>query len=344
MHIKKYLTEQAVLEIFAARPRPGPDSARKPTKHQLSINLANLYGVSNKTIQQIWNRKCWAKLTEPFFEDWERTTDATSSRPADEPSRSVQSISTTDSGVVRHGPDTATERLGGAGGTHRQDQHSTSSPCITIRSDGQSSTLAMRVRTSDWVIGNKAWESYTGVEERDGRMQGEEGPWRGGKGRSMSAAREVTVRCRDGEQDEGHWETSGVSLAPSGATQSPFRSHVTNAQSGISRSPSDTQPPTSNLEVDGAGPGGGNGVNEYCDTTTTGLEDQPSSSNAGMSIASDPHISGPPRGQPPNSDPDVATHIPDNGGLESDTGSLLDAIERLPEACAENPFTVDWDS
>eukprot|EP00961_Rhodomonas_salina_P063293 850628-Rhodomonas_salina.1 len=118
MQIKKYLTEQAVLEIFAARPRPGPASGVQPTKHQLSLNLAQKYGVTYKTIQQIWNRKCWTKLTEPFWEEWERT-DATSSQPAGQPSKSdcSKSVSSTDGSASG----------GGRGPGRSQDQMSTSS-------------------------------------------------------------------------------------------------------------------------------------------------------------------------------------------------------------------------
>eukprot|EP00961_Rhodomonas_salina_P261620 3535893-Rhodomonas_salina.1 len=29
---------------------------------------------------------------------------------------------------------------------------------------------------------------------------------------------------------------------------------------------------------------------------------------------------------------------------DSDTNSLLDAIETLPSACGKDPFTVDWDT
>eukprot|EP00961_Rhodomonas_salina_P186838 2522798-Rhodomonas_salina.1 len=86
MHIKKYLTEQAVLEIFAARPRPSAVNATTPTKHERSRTLAQLYGVSTSTIQQIWNRKCWAKVTGPYLEEWELS--GTTARSEDESSNS----------------------------------------------------------------------------------------------------------------------------------------------------------------------------------------------------------------------------------------------------------------
>eukprot|EP00961_Rhodomonas_salina_P180910 2441645-Rhodomonas_salina.1 len=71
MHIKKYLTERAVIEIFAARPRPSPVTGELPAKSKMSRTVAKMYGVSTSTVQQIWNRKCWTKVTAPFCEAWE---------------------------------------------------------------------------------------------------------------------------------------------------------------------------------------------------------------------------------------------------------------------------------
>eukprot|EP00961_Rhodomonas_salina_P059432 798334-Rhodomonas_salina.1 len=60
-----------------------------PPKSKMSNTVAKLYGVSVSTIQQIWNRKCWAKVTEPYYEKCEtlknmsRSEDETSSSDAD---------------------------------------------------------------------------------------------------------------------------------------------------------------------------------------------------------------------------------------------------------------------
>eukprot|EP00961_Rhodomonas_salina_P002292 31577-Rhodomonas_salina.2 len=69
--------------------------------------------------------------------------------------------------------------------------------------------------------------------------------------------------------------------------------------------------------------------------------------NAGMSSAAAPHISATPHYQPLNFVCNVATHTADirgSDGSDSDTGSLLDAIETLPKEGTENPFTADWES
>eukprot|EP00961_Rhodomonas_salina_P017051 229551-Rhodomonas_salina.1 len=82
MHIKKYLTKESVIEIFAARPDPSPVSGATPTKHELARVVADQYGVSSSTIQQIWNRKCWAKITAPFCDEAQSSSSTTQDQPA----------------------------------------------------------------------------------------------------------------------------------------------------------------------------------------------------------------------------------------------------------------------
>eukprot|EP00961_Rhodomonas_salina_P211037 2850024-Rhodomonas_salina.2 len=69
MRVRGYLNEKSVLEIFAIRPRPSPVTGGFPANPIKSRALALQYKVSNKTVRDIWKRKSWLKLTEPFCDE-----------------------------------------------------------------------------------------------------------------------------------------------------------------------------------------------------------------------------------------------------------------------------------
>eukprot|EP00961_Rhodomonas_salina_P233324 3153292-Rhodomonas_salina.1 len=61
MGVKGYLNEKSVLEIWAFR--PGPDTP--PIEYTaISRALAEKYKICPKSVQKIWNRVSWAKVTE----------------------------------------------------------------------------------------------------------------------------------------------------------------------------------------------------------------------------------------------------------------------------------------
>eukprot|EP00961_Rhodomonas_salina_P097901 1317602-Rhodomonas_salina.3 len=69
MRVKGYLNEKTVLEIFAHRPRPFLLTGAIPLSSELCRALSKLYNISGKTVRAIWQRTCWAKVTEPYVEE-----------------------------------------------------------------------------------------------------------------------------------------------------------------------------------------------------------------------------------------------------------------------------------
>eukprot|EP00961_Rhodomonas_salina_P298044 3937745-Rhodomonas_salina.2 len=69
---RKYglLSEEAVLQIFMRRPSRNVDGVFEPSSGS-SHRLAAMYGVSERSIREIWNRRCWANLTRPLMTDAE---------------------------------------------------------------------------------------------------------------------------------------------------------------------------------------------------------------------------------------------------------------------------------
>jgi len=59
---KVLLTQDQALEIYKVRPMDNSSNA-KPT----SMDVAEQYGVSPKTVRDVWNRKTWVKVTKPLW-------------------------------------------------------------------------------------------------------------------------------------------------------------------------------------------------------------------------------------------------------------------------------------
>uniref|UniRef100_A0A7S0VM98 Uncharacterized protein n=1 Tax=Hemiselmis tepida TaxID=464990 RepID=A0A7S0VM98_9CRYP len=59
---KVLLTQDQALEIYKVRPMDNSPNA-KPT----SMDVAEQYGVSPKTVRDVWNRKTWVKVTKPLW-------------------------------------------------------------------------------------------------------------------------------------------------------------------------------------------------------------------------------------------------------------------------------------
>eukprot|EP00961_Rhodomonas_salina_P116512 1568356-Rhodomonas_salina.1 len=185
MHIKKYLTKQSVLEIFAARPRPTDAAGDKVTKHEKSLELANKYGVSNKTIQQIWNRKSWVKLTQRLFNE-ESESSGNTTQPQSE--------------------DQVTENL-------------------TTLSHDQISMLDTRVRTSDWGQGESSslrkgnrdnlicetdsWERISNFAVDTSTNTNDPIIWSGTPGNNLGGA--GSSHCRIQSKDQTSSANSGIS-------------------------------------------------------------------------------------------------------------------------------------
>eukprot|EP00961_Rhodomonas_salina_P272402 3681065-Rhodomonas_salina.2 len=70
--IRGYLSQQSVLAIFACRPRVNEETRNTIPSKTTSRELAARYKVSDKTIREIWGRRSWAKVTKPFWSDFER--------------------------------------------------------------------------------------------------------------------------------------------------------------------------------------------------------------------------------------------------------------------------------
>lgn len=65
---KPRLTAESVLEIFSLRPvRPAGDHAVFVPSSELSHKIARHFGVCDRTIRDIWNRRSWACTTRPFW-------------------------------------------------------------------------------------------------------------------------------------------------------------------------------------------------------------------------------------------------------------------------------------
>jgi len=67
---RSYLTPDAVLAVFRVRPPRTASGVFIPSTAS-SRALAEKYNISDKTVRDIWNRKCWAKVTRPLWTDAE---------------------------------------------------------------------------------------------------------------------------------------------------------------------------------------------------------------------------------------------------------------------------------
>ena len=57
------LTAEQAIEIYGLKPVPRTDLLKLPRMRGLSLPIAKKYGVSPKTIRDIWNRRTWAFAT-----------------------------------------------------------------------------------------------------------------------------------------------------------------------------------------------------------------------------------------------------------------------------------------
>lgn len=67
---RSVLSKAAVVEIFAARPSRSEDGVYLPST-LLSKELAKKFNIANKTVRDIWDRRCWSKVTRELWTEAE---------------------------------------------------------------------------------------------------------------------------------------------------------------------------------------------------------------------------------------------------------------------------------